>query len=84
MAELSGLSSQDKLLEDTSHKEEMVRMSPPFLLETLDSEPSNGLLRSSSRDAELSRESESLLEKTRDQEDLPMLSSKLTPRLKRL
>lgn len=84
MAELSGLNSPDKLLEATSHKVRAKRMLPPFSLETLDSEPSNGLLRSSSVAAELLRESELPLVRTRDQEDSPMLNSLQMLRLKRL
>lgn len=76
MEELSGLNSQDKLPVVTNHKEKLV-MNPSLLfsLETLDSELNNGLLRNSSRIAELSMPLESLSEKMRDQEVLLMLNS---------
>ena len=73
MVELSGLNSADKLLEDINHK--LVPMVPlvrptPFSLETLDSELNNGLLKNSSKLAELLTELELLWVKTVDQEDL--------------
>ena len=60
MVEPSGLSSVDKLLEDTNHKVELMEHQPvrptPFSLETLDSELNNGPSKNSSRAAELSME----------------------------
>ena len=72
MVELSGLSSVDKLLEDTNLKvvpmeHQLVRQTP-FSLETLDSELNNGPLKNSSRVAETLTESELLWVKMEDQE----------------
>ena len=78
MEEPSGLSSLDKPLVATDLKEMVLMLtSPQSSLETLDSEPSNGPLRNSSSQLVLSRKSELLLEKMRDQEDSLMLNLRL-------
>lgn len=78
MEEPSGLSSLDKPLVATDLKEMvLMKTSPQSSLETLDSEPSNGPLRNSSSQLVLSRKSELLLEKMRDQEDSLMLNLRL-------
>ena len=52
MEDLSGLNSQDKLLVDISQMlEEKVENPTHFSLEISDSEPNNGPLKNSSRDA---------------------------------
>ena len=72
MEEPSGLSSVDKLLEDTNHKLEpmdnQLERPTPFLLETSVSELNNGPLKNSSRTVEPLMELESLWERTADQE----------------
>ena len=78
MEEPSGLSSLDKPLVATDLKEMVLMLtSLQSSLETLDSEPSNGPLRNSSSQLVLSRKSELLLEKMRDQEDSLMLNLRL-------
>lgn len=75
--ELYGLSSVDKLLVDTNHKlvqTALLARQIPFLSEILASELSNGLLKSSSRDAELLLESDLLWVRMEDQEVLPTLN----------
>jgi hypothetical protein len=82
--EPSGLNSPDKLPVDTNHKEEpvekLVKLTP-FSLETSDSELKNGQSKNSSRDAELSTQSESPWVKMEDQEDSLTLNSTQTPQL---
>ena len=72
MEEPSGLSSVDKLLEDTNHKLEpmdnQLERPTPFSLETSVSELNNGPLKNSSRTVEPLMELESLWERTADQE----------------
>jgi hypothetical protein len=77
-AEPYGLSSLAKLQVDMHHKE--TAKSTQSLLATSASELSNGLLRSSSRDVELSQLSESLKIKMEDQEDSLTLNSLQTLR----
>jgi hypothetical protein len=78
MEEPSGLSSLDKPLVATDLKEMVLMLTlPQSSLETLDSKPSNGPLRNSSSQLVLSRKSELLLEKMRDQEDSLMLNLRL-------
>jgi len=85
MEEQSGLSSLDNPLVATDLKEMVLMLtSPQSSLETLDSEPSNGPLRNSSSQLVLSRKSELLLEKMRDQEDSLMLNLRLMLKHKQL
>ena len=75
MEEASGLNSPDKLLEVTKLVPQEVERPPLSSLETLVSEPSNGLLKNSSRAAVKLTVLESPWEKMVDQEVSLMLSS---------
>lgn len=75
MVSPSGLSSVDKLPEDTNQVERLVPSQPPFSLVTLVSEPRDGLLRSSSRALVPHQMLELLwMPRPKDQEDLLTLN----------